>query len=59
MIGLCRAEVDQDLKIQKMEMYHDLPSFLKVLEGEMPASELRGGKAILGDVGQPFVDKNK
>ena len=30
MIGICRAEVNSDMKIQKIEMFHDLQSFIKV-----------------------------
>ena len=57
-IGICRAEVNSDMKIQKIEMFHDLQSFIKVLDGTLPASELGSGKAILGDISQPFIDRN-
>ena len=59
MFGLCRVAVNDDLKIQKIEVYYSPETFIKALEGKRKPGELRGGKAILGDVECPFVGKEK
>ena len=59
MFGLCRVTVNDDLKIQKIEVYYSPETFIKALEGKRKPGELKGGKAILGDVECPFVGKEK
>eukprot|EP00092_Neocalanus_flemingeri_P008277 GFUD01008923.1.p1 GENE.GFUD01008923.1~~GFUD01008923.1.p1 ORF type:complete len:271 (-),score=67.76 GFUD01008923.1:85-897(-) len=57
MYGMCRVTVNQELKIQKIEVYYDPETFLGALEGKVDPSELKAGKAIIGDVECPHVEK--
>ena len=57
MFGVARVTVNEDLKIQKIEVYYNPETFIKALEGTLKPGELKGGKAILGDVECPFVGK--
>ena len=57
MFGLCRVTVNEDLKIQKIEVYYNPGTFIRALEGKLKPGELSAGKAILGDVERPFVGK--
>jgi len=57
MFGVARVTVNEDLKIQKIEVYYDPETFIKACEGKMKPTELKGGRAILGDIECPFVGK--
>eukprot|EP00092_Neocalanus_flemingeri_P103584 GFUD01132585.1.p1 GENE.GFUD01132585.1~~GFUD01132585.1.p1 ORF type:complete len:403 (+),score=92.16 GFUD01132585.1:187-1395(+) len=58
MYGVCRVTVNQELKIQKIEVYYDPETFIKALEGKVKPSELKAGNALLGDVACPHVGKD-
>ena len=57
MFGVARVTVNDDLKIQKIEVYYNPETFIRAMEGKLKPGELKGGKAILGDVECPFVGK--
>lgn len=48
MYGFTIANVTDDLKITKLEVYFDPEGFLQALEGKLPPSELQKGKFMLG-----------
>ena len=48
----------EDLKVQLMEVFYDPETFIKACEGRLKPSDLKGGKAILGDIECPFVSKS-
>ena len=58
MYGLTRATVNDQLKIQKLEVFFDPESFIKTMEGRLKPSDLKGGKAIIGDIECPFIGKS-
>lgn len=58
MYGLTRATVNDQLKIQKLEVFFDPESFIKTMEGRLKPSDLKGGKAIIGDIECPFIEKS-
>ena len=58
MFGLGRVIVNEDLKIQNLEVYFDPETFIKACEGRLKPSELKGGKALLGDIECPFAGKS-
>lgn len=55
--GMLRVTVNSDLKIQKIEAYFDGKSFLETMEGKIDPSELRGGRAFLGDTTKTAIEK--
>ena len=55
--GLCRVEVTEQLKINKIEVFYDPDTFIEVLKGEKDVESVRNGKAILGEVGKTAVEK--
>ena len=58
MFGLGRVTVNEDLKIQSIEVFYDPETFIKACEGRLKPSELKGGKALLGDIECPFAGKS-
>ena len=58
MYGVAKCTVTEELKIQTIEVFYDPDSFIKACEGTIKPSELRGGRAILGDVECPFTAKS-
>lgn len=58
MFGVARVTVTEDLKVQLMEVFYDPETFIKACEGRLKPSDLKGGKAILGDIECPFVSKS-
>jgi len=58
MYGLARVTVTEQLKIQRIEVYYDPETFIKVMEGVYKPSSIDHGKALLGDISCPFVEKN-
>ena len=58
MYGVAKCGVTEDLKIQTLEVFYDPDNFIKACEGRLKPSELRGGRAILGDVECPFTGKS-
>ena len=57
MHGFLVATVNDKLKICKLEVFYKPDEFMKALEGKIPASDLSGGKEILGS-GCPIHQKN-
>jgi len=57
MFGLARVGVTEDLKIQKIEVFYDPETFIKVMEGRLKPVEMEGGKALIGDVSCPYIGK--
>ena len=57
MFGVARVTVNEDLKIQKIEVYYNPETFIRACEGKLKPTELKGGRAILGDIECPFVVK--
>ena len=58
MYGVAKCTVTEELKIQTIEVFYDPDSFIKACEGRLKPSELKGGRAILGDVECPFTGKS-
>ena len=58
MFGLLRATVNNNLKIQMLEVFYDPETFLQALEGKAGKMEMCGdGKALVGEhSGCPAVD---
>jgi len=50
MFGLGRIGLNEDLKVQRMEIFYDPETFIKVMEGRLKPVEMEGGKALVGDV---------
>merc|ERR1712059_53801 len=57
MFGVARATVTEDLKIQRIEVFYDPETFIKVMEGKYKPTETEAGKAILGDISCPYIAK--
>ena len=55
MYGIAKCLVTEDLKIQNIEVFYDPDNFIKACEGRLKPSELRGGRALLGDIECPFI----
>ena len=55
MYGIAKCLVTEDLKIQTIEVFYDPDNFIKACEGRLKPSELRGGRALLGDIECPFI----
>ena len=57
MYGVSRITLNEDLKVQLIEVFYDPETFIKACEGRLKPSDLKGGRAILGDVECPFAGK--
>ena len=55
MYGIAKCLVNENLKIQTIEVFYDPDNFIKACEGRLKPSELRGGRALLGDIECPFI----
>ena len=49
MFGLLRATVNEELKIQKLEVFYDPDTFLGVLEGSIEKERSSQGRNVSGD----------
>ena len=58
MYGIAKCLVNENLKIQTIEVFYDPDNFIKACEGRLKPSELRGGRALLGDIECPFTGKS-
>ena len=58
MVGICRITVTEDLKVQHIDVFYDPETFIKACEGRLKPTDLKGGKAILGDIECPFTGKS-
>ena len=54
MFGYCEVIVNENLKVQSIEVYYKPDGFLEALEGTLCPDDLKGGKTILGN-GCPIV----
>ena len=57
MYGVLRATVNEDLKIQFLEVFYDPQTFIEVMEGKKNPEELQNGVAVLGDVKKTAIEK--
>ena len=57
MFGVARVTLNEEMKVQKMEVFYDPETFIKACEGRLKPSDLKGGRAILGDIDCPFTGK--
>ena len=57
MYGLIRCTVNEQLKIQKLEVYYDPDTFIEVMEGKKGPHELENGIAVIGDVSKTAIKK--
>ena len=58
MFGIGKVTVNEELKIQKIEVYYDPETFIKACEGRLKPNELKGGRSLLGDIECPYVGKS-
>jgi len=54
MYGFCEVVLNEQLKVQSIEVYYKPEEFLKALEGKLSPDELKGGKTVMGS-GCPIV----
>ena len=57
MFGVLRVTVNENLKIQHLEVFFDPETFILVMEGKISPDELKNGCTILGDVTKTAVEK--
>ena len=57
MFGVARVTLNEEMKVQKMEVFYDPETFIKACEGRLKPSDLKGSRAILGDIDCPFTGK--
>ena len=58
MYGLARVTVNEELKIQKIEVFYDPETFIKACEGRLKPTELKGARSLIGDTDCPYVGKS-
>lgn len=59
LFGLCRVTVNDQLKIQKLEVFYDPDSFLTTLECNKDSSEQAQGQSLVGDTRQTAIEKKE
>ena len=57
MYGLLRVTVNDEMKIQLIEVFYDPETFIQVMEGKKSLDELKNGVAIIGKVEKTAVEK--
>jgi len=57
MFGVGRVTLNDEMKVQFLEIFYDGETFIKACEGRLKPSDLKGGRAILGDIDCPFTGK--
>ena len=57
MYGLCRVIVNEDLKIQKLELFLNNETFLEALEGKRTPESLIKGIEDIGNVSETAIDR--
>lgn len=55
--GLLRVKLNEEMKIQLIEVFYDPDTFIEVMEGKKSPDELTGGFAIFGDVKNTAIKK--
>lgn len=56
MFGFCQVVVNEDLKVQSIEVYYKPEEFLKALQGDASLKDLKEGENVFGS-GCPIVQK--
>lgn len=49
MFGICEVVVNENLKVQSIQVFYKPEEFLNALDGSFPLDELKCGKTIMGD----------
>ena len=57
MFGLLRATVNDELKIQKLEVFYDPTTFLRVLEGSEDKEACSHARSLIGDISTLAMEK--
>ena len=57
MYGLLRATVNDELKIQKLEVFYDPTTFLRVLEGSEEKEACSQARSLIGDISTLATEK--
>ena len=58
MYGIMKMTLNEELKVQTVEVFYDPETFIKACEGRLKPSDLKNGKAVLGDIECPYTNKS-
>ena len=58
MYGIMKLTLNEELKVQTVEVFYDPETFIKACEGRLKPSDLKNGKAVLGDIECPYTNKS-